>query len=202
MEPWLRSEFAIDCRGTAPLINYQQCVRKKTKKYIFCIANKATFCKLITLQTCIVQFYKYLFLQTWHFPVANLVLGRCLLADNICVCQLGLLKYCKHGKIDWTVKFNRLVFTSTTWCFSSNPLQTLKNKWITFFTLTISKNVPPGERSSNYMQGENVLLMSLSDWQENWKGWIHPWQPVQTWQAHNHVSICFHLPVSVAWRWK
>ena len=100
MEPWLRSEFAIDCRGTAPLINYQQCVRKKTKKYIFCIANKATFCKLITLQTCIVQFYKYLFLQTWHFPVANLVLGRCLLADHICVCQLGLLKNCKHGKID------------------------------------------------------------------------------------------------------
>ena len=69
MEPWLRSEFAIDCQGTALLINYQQCVRRRTKKYIFCIANKATFCKLITLQTCIVQFYKYLFLQTWHFPV-------------------------------------------------------------------------------------------------------------------------------------
>ena len=74
MEPWLRSEFAIDCQGTAQLINYQQRVRRRTKKYIFCIANKATFCKLITLQTCIVQFYKYLFfcklgiflLQAWY----------------------------------------------------------------------------------------------------------------------------------------
>ena len=99
MEPWQRSEFAIDCQGTAQLINYQQCVRRRTKKYIFCIANKATFCKLITLQTCIVQFYEYLFLQTWHIPVANLVLGRCLLADNICVCELGLLKTTSMAKL-------------------------------------------------------------------------------------------------------
>ena len=123
MEPWLRSEFAIDCRGTAPLINYQQCVRKKTKKYIFCIAKKAIFLQtdyFANLHCPVLQVL--VFLQTWHIPVASLVLGRCLLADNICVCQLGLLKNCKHGKIDWIVKFNRLVFTSTTWCFSSNPL--------------------------------------------------------------------------------
>ena len=179
-------------------------MRKKENKEIYILHCKKSnfFANWLLCKLALSSFTSTCFLQTWHIPVASLVLGRCLLADNICVCQLGLLKNCKHGKIDWIVKFNRLVFTSTTWCFSSNPLQTLKNKWITFFTLTISKNVPPGERSSNYMQGENVLLMSLSDWQENWKGWIHPWQPVQTWQAHNHVSICFHLPVSVAWRWK
>ena len=67
MEPWLRSEFAIDCRGTAPLINYQQCVRKKTKKYIFCIAKKA------------------IFLQTDYF--ANL---HCPVLQVLVFCKLGI----------------------------------------------------------------------------------------------------------------
>ena len=122
MEPWQRSEFAIDCQGTALLINYQQCVRRRTKKYIFCIAKKQFFANWLLCKLALSSFTSTCFLQTWHIPVASLVLGRCLLADHICVCELGLLKNCKHGKIDWIVKINLLVFTSTTWCFSSNPL--------------------------------------------------------------------------------
>ena len=227
--------------------------------------KNAFFYELSTLQTFIVEFYKYWFLQTWHIRFASLVLGRCLLADHICVWELGLLKNCKQrveqsfvvflwdnlialisylwfrswykkckntrldvlqkiwlsdrdeiliswhcllettpsfdGKVDWIVKFNLLVFPSMNHLallHQSSVKQTLK-KQMNHFLYAYNFQ----ECSSQ----EEVIKLSArwtckSGWQENWKGWIHPWQPVQTWQAHNHVSICCHLPASVAWRWK
>ena len=156
----------------------------------------------------LIALISYLWFRSWYKKCKNTrldVLQKIWLSDRdeILISWHCLLETTPSfdGKVDWIVKFNLLVFPSMNHLallHQSSVKQTLKRQMNHFL---YAYNFQ--ECSSQ----EEVIKLSArwtckSGWQENWKGWIHPWQPVQTWQAHNHVSICCHLPVSVAWRWK